>query len=146
MPRYGDLDKLAVKWRLASPSQRQNFGEIIESHPASDVATKSEVDKLRAVISELQGVIAGYEAIMAEDVAEKKQLVKDISILVQKISEPEAMPGKIEPLCMLNYKVGQLVGKFGKRKEKGPDPDLFAKARTVMDVANQGSWSQDNET
>lgn len=43
MARYGDLDKLAVKWRLASPSQRQNFGEIIESHPTADVAPKSEV-------------------------------------------------------------------------------------------------------
>ena len=42
MARYGDLDKLAVKWRLASPTQRQNFGEIIESHPTADVAHKTE--------------------------------------------------------------------------------------------------------
>jgi hypothetical protein len=47
MARYGDLDKLAVKWRLASPTQRQNFGEIIESHPTADVVEQifTEIEK-----------------------------------------------------------------------------------------------------
>ena len=40
MARYGDLDKLAVA--TCEPSQRQNFGEIIESHPAANVETKSK--------------------------------------------------------------------------------------------------------
>lgn len=37
MPRYGDLDSLAIKWLLASPEQRKNFGEVIDSHPTVDV-------------------------------------------------------------------------------------------------------------
>ena len=44
MSRYGDLDSLATKWTIASPTQRQNFKQIIEEHPTADVVPKSEVD------------------------------------------------------------------------------------------------------
>lgn len=37
MPRYGDLDSLAVKWLLASPEQRKNFGEVIDKHPTVEI-------------------------------------------------------------------------------------------------------------
>ena len=37
MARYGNLDKLELKWIFASPTQKQNFREIIEKHPTADV-------------------------------------------------------------------------------------------------------------
>ena len=42
MARYGDLDMLAVKWIQATPTQKQNFKQIIDTHPTSDVVPKSE--------------------------------------------------------------------------------------------------------
>lgn len=42
MARYGDLDTLVVKWIHATPTQKQNFKQIIDTHPTADVVPKSE--------------------------------------------------------------------------------------------------------
>jgi hypothetical protein len=37
MSRYIDADKLALKWMLASPEQKETFRQIIDEEPTADV-------------------------------------------------------------------------------------------------------------
>lgn len=76
MARYGDLDKLAVKWRLASPSQRQNFGELIESHPTADVAPKSELEQAEREIKRLKSIL-NYYALEYGTVMDRQKVIDE---------------------------------------------------------------------
>lgn len=38
MSRYIDADKLALKWMLASPKQKETFRQIIDEEPTADIA------------------------------------------------------------------------------------------------------------
>lgn len=52
MPRYIDADKLALKWMLASPKQRETFRQIIDDEPTADVAPRAEV--AREIFEEIE--------------------------------------------------------------------------------------------
>jgi hypothetical protein len=54
MARYGDLETLAVKWIQATPTQKQNFKQIIDTHPTADVVPKSEVVRLQGRVNRLK--------------------------------------------------------------------------------------------
>ena len=87
MARYGDLETLAVKWIQATPTQKQNFKQIIDTHPTADVVPKSEVDLYKRQVDELEDELATtYDKLEKAKAEVAREIFEEIENFIPRFS------------------------------------------------------------